>query len=298
MSKPRGESAPPSSATVDAGAVAPPAHRSRWRRFSPSMGWPAFWSEILIVFLGVVIALAANEAVQEWTWRSKVKEAEVRLRHDVDTLFIWYAEAVVTQPCVDAQLEALGRRVLTSGEVLQPAPIHRSTTGVDQLASVPGRPYVFGTWDALVADGTATHFARDRQALFNSIARGVENARERGSATWGLLGRLQVMREPIPLDPVVRSTLLADIHELRLISQGAVNSSRQQMTRLERMYGGPDADGIDEFLYGGPQTDDAWDVSRTVVFCKAQGLPLADWRGFSEAPRLPASTAPAAGKTP
>ena len=42
------------------------AQRPRWRRFSPSMGWRAFWSEIVIVVLGVVIALAANEAVQDW----------------------------------------------------------------------------------------------------------------------------------------------------------------------------------------------------------------------------------------
>ena len=41
------------------------AHRSRWQRFSPSMGWRAFWSEIVIVVLGVAIALAANEAVQD-----------------------------------------------------------------------------------------------------------------------------------------------------------------------------------------------------------------------------------------
>ena len=30
-------------------------HRSRWQRFSPSMGWKAFWSEIIIVILGVLI---------------------------------------------------------------------------------------------------------------------------------------------------------------------------------------------------------------------------------------------------
>lgn len=59
------------------------AHRSRWRRFSPSMGWRAFWSEIVIVVLGVVIALAANEAVQEWNWRNKVEDAEARLQGDI-----------------------------------------------------------------------------------------------------------------------------------------------------------------------------------------------------------------------
>ena len=72
------------------------AHRSRWRRFSPSMGWRAFWSEIVIVVLGVVIALAANEAVQDWAWRNKVKDAEVRLRYDITWAFLWEAEKYVS----------------------------------------------------------------------------------------------------------------------------------------------------------------------------------------------------------
>ena len=63
-------------------------HRSRWQRFSPSMGWRAFWSEIVIVVLGVVIALAANEAVQEWTWRNKVEDAEARVRGDITWFFL------------------------------------------------------------------------------------------------------------------------------------------------------------------------------------------------------------------
>lgn len=39
------------------------ARGSRWQRSSPSMGLRAFWSEILIVVLGLAIALAANQAV-------------------------------------------------------------------------------------------------------------------------------------------------------------------------------------------------------------------------------------------
>ena len=65
----------------------PKAYRSRWGRFSPSMGWKAFWSEIIIVILGVLIALAANEAVQNWNWQNKVHDGENRLRFDVDRSF-------------------------------------------------------------------------------------------------------------------------------------------------------------------------------------------------------------------
>ena len=96
-------SGPPDEVTGTAPA-AEPGHRSRWRRFSPSMGWRAFWSEIVIVVLGVAIALAANEAVQAWNWRNKVSDAETRLQGDITFAFLWSAETAASQPCIDAQL--------------------------------------------------------------------------------------------------------------------------------------------------------------------------------------------------
>jgi hypothetical protein len=62
-------------------------------------GWQAFWTEIVIVVLGVVIALAANEAVQDWTWRTRVADAETRLQADIAWVFLWSAEKAASQPC-------------------------------------------------------------------------------------------------------------------------------------------------------------------------------------------------------
>jgi hypothetical protein len=90
--------------------VPAPARRSRWQRFSPSMGWPAFWSEILIVVLGVAIAIAASEAVEDWNWRNKVRDAELRLHSDTDLIFLWSAEQFSAQPCVIAQIDAHARK--------------------------------------------------------------------------------------------------------------------------------------------------------------------------------------------
>ncbi len=39
--------------------------RSRWRRFSPSMGWKAFRSEILIVVRDVVVHTSLKAMTQE-----------------------------------------------------------------------------------------------------------------------------------------------------------------------------------------------------------------------------------------
>lgn len=272
------EPAPVGQAATEGQSPATPAHRSRWRRFSPSMGWPVFWSEILIVVLGVVIALAANEAVQEWTWRSKVQDAESRLKQESRLLFAWHAEVVVTQPCVEAQLEALGRRLLASGALLQPAPIHRTKEGTRFVARVPGRPYVFGTWEALGADGTATHFARDRQQQINRIASGASQAQDWQWERQRLLGRLQLMRDAIPLDAGVRAALLTDIHQSRLLGAQMAVSARQQMSGIAEAFGSPDELRTDAFLGGVPDPQGLVDVSATVAFCKQQGFPLADWR--------------------
>jgi hypothetical protein len=55
------------------------------------MGWKAFWTEIAIVVLGVVIALAANQALEDITWRNKVADAETRLQGDIAWVFLWPA---------------------------------------------------------------------------------------------------------------------------------------------------------------------------------------------------------------
>ncbi len=166
-----------------------PAHRSRWRRFSPSMGWRAFWSEIVIVVLGVAIALAANEAVENWNWRNKVRDAEARLQGDIAWAFLWAAEKSASQPCVDAQLAAAARNVLDSGDMLRPMPVV-TTLDLQSVVRMPNRPYRFPVWDALLADGTASHFATQRQALFGRISDGMAMSRASEVETRRLGGNL------------------------------------------------------------------------------------------------------------
>lgn len=149
-----------------------PARRSRGQRFSPSMGWKAFWSEILIVVSGVAIALGASEAVQEWNWRNKVADAEVRLAQDAALLYGWSAEQYVVKPCVDAQLDRLARNLMDSEATLSPVPMHEDASSPALPRFVlrqPTRPWRFSVWDTLEADGTATHFTQTRQHLFGYL---------------------------------------------------------------------------------------------------------------------------------
>jgi hypothetical protein len=256
-----------------------PAHRSRWRRFSPSMGWKAFWSEILIVVLGVVIALAANEAVEDWSWKGRVRDGETRLRGDTERVFLWGAEYYATQPCFEAQLDRLAQRVMESGTTLTPAPVYSDSTApipakprfVVRMAT---RPWRFPVWDALVANGTATHFSRQRQDIYSSLDHSIAAARGYRDESNRLYGRLMALSYPVELNAAARREYLVDIETLRRLNFSTLISAQQQLSVMLREGMAPAPESVDALLKD----------SGTAKFCKEHGLPLADWRDVKPAP--------------
>lgn len=252
----------------DHAAAQAPAYRSRWRRFSPSMGWKAFWSEIVIVVLGVAIALAANEAVQTWSWNSKVRDGEARLRSDVAWAFLWAAEQYVTKPCVQAQLEGLTSTLMESGTTLAAVPKHSDTTNSRYVVRAPYRPYRFPVWEGLVANGTAPHFSQQRQDAYGNLNDGVALSRLVKDETHRLMGRLMAMAYPTALDAGVRREFLVDLEALRHRNAADSLVAWQRMVSIVEFGSAPNAEAVEAFLKR----------SGTVMFCKERGLPLADWR--------------------
>lgn len=279
MSDPNNESQAPSSAAHAVEGTTQQQHRSRWRRLSPSMGWPAFWSEILIVVLGIVIALAANEAAEQWNWRNKVAEAETRLDGDIIWVFLWSAEKSVSQPCVDAQLAAMARNVLESADATTPIPVV-TTLDREQLVRMPMRPYRFPVWDALVADGTASRFSTQKQAFLGRLSDGMALALVHEVETRRLGGLLLAMRDPIALDPVVRADLQAKISSLRFIWQQERLNARQHMRLIADAGKAPTDEVVERFLNVDGKHAVGADYSGISHYCKTHGLPLADWRDF------------------
>jgi hypothetical protein len=254
-----------------------PAHRSRWRRFSPSMGWKAFWSEIVIVVLGVAIALAANEAVENSSWKAKVRDGEARVRGDTERLFVRSAEHYAALPCVYAQLDQLARRVMDSSGTLTPAPVHADPAILSSppfVLRMPTRPWGLPAWDALVANGTATHFSQQWQDRYAQLNDGAAQIRDYRMESNRLIGRLAVLSYPIALDASTRRDSLLDIEVLRRLAGSTMVTGSQLMAFMIRDGMAPTPEAVDAFLQS----------SGTFTFCKKQGLPLADWREVKPAP--------------
>ncbi len=244
-------------------------YRSRWGRFSPSMGWKAFWSEIIIVVLGIVIALGAAEIVEEWNWQRKVALAEIKLKVEANRNYRFAVEQVIVGPCIATQLDALQQRLMNSGEVLDPAPVFNDTIFNQFVYRIPSRPYVQSVWQALNSDGTASHMNDWRQQMYAQMYTQKLDLTERTrTKTFVLYARSSMLSVPIPLDQSTRAMLLADLMEQRVHSSFQSRVAIQIMSQMRDLGLTPTAKDIEKFLQ----------ESGTLAFCKKQGLPLADWK--------------------
>jgi hypothetical protein len=73
----------------------------------PPTGWPDFVTELVIVVLGVVIALGAQEAVSNWNARRDLEEFRRAVDREVAENLAAYEQRVRQSSCANARLEQL-----------------------------------------------------------------------------------------------------------------------------------------------------------------------------------------------
>ena len=91
-----------------------------------------------------------------------------------------------------------------------------------------------------------------------------------------------VMREPIALDPVVRADLLTTINELRSIITSESLNAQQRMRRIADAGDAPNAEVVELFLNASGKNPSGGNFSGMPQFCKAQGLPIGNWRDYQK----------------
>src|SRR5947208_15175051 len=86
----------------------------------PLHGWRAFTGEVGIIVIGVLIALGAEQVVEELSWRARVHDATDTLRSEIANHYSAATEIVLAAPCIQRQLQ-----LLSSGlAVNEPKPAH------------------------------------------------------------------------------------------------------------------------------------------------------------------------------
>jgi len=241
----------------------------------PAHGWRAFYTEIVVVVLGVLIALGLGTMAEWANWQSKVADGKQRLKDEL----LWnganMAEQVTVAPCVHAQLERLEARLAASNGVLDPAPFIE-TGSFKSTMRLPNRSWPSQTWEALQQDGTSSHLSGDIQAQLGRIYQKILFIRDLGTKSDDRRGVFTMFGFPVELTPEIKAEFLRDILNQHQRMQFSALNSAQTLAIFRRLDFAPSEDQI-ETRRRDLTTGNKGAVS-SVEYCRANNLPLADWR--------------------
>ncbi len=135
----------------------------RFKLPKPLHDWREFAGEVGIIVVGVLIALGAQQVVEDWNWRSKTRTAVSDLRAESENNFSLMAERVTVGPCVDVQLDRLMTYVLSDSQTRSKpiAPIETQDLGEVAFRQPVDRPFQDDVWRSLLTDGSTSHLDRD-----------------------------------------------------------------------------------------------------------------------------------------
>jgi hypothetical protein len=226
----------------------------------PLHGWREFAGEVAIIVLGVMIALGAEQVVENWHWRQAAGAARDSVSEEMQAQYFAASEMATAQPCIDQQLQILEKAVLAPGPY-HPAPLY--SEGAFRFSfRAPARAWSDDIWQSVSSDGTAAHFDRKTRLGLAAFYGLVDYLRAKNAAADVLRLRLASLSQPIQPDAGARTGLDGDIEQARGLYQIMALVSEQVIGQGEALGFRPAAKNL--------RAKD----SGTLAFCRAHHLPL------------------------
>lgn len=242
---------------------------SMGRRFREAKGVRAFGFEVLVVVVGVLIALGAQEMVTDWSWQNKVAKGEQELRIEQQGNYLYSAEYSTVAPCIDAQIDKIRLHLLDDTKRSTPVPLALGSVMGGVIVS-PYRPRSDGAWQALLSDGTVSHLPSQRQQAATVLYTLQDMFAVRQDQIRDAITEMRVLAESVRLDDGNRVALLQKLAAMRAKAADNQVFARQTMAITGELGNAPSHEEIAQFLDSG--------LSRSVQYCRENGLPLGDWQ--------------------
>ena len=190
---------------------------------TPRDGWRAFAGEVGVIVLGVLIALGAQEFVEELRWREEVRRTEDALTIEIATSVVHAAERQVVNRCLVERLTRLIAKVNASrgpwsGDQM---PIAQAKLGVTAVPSAyqapyrtPNRPWSDSLWRAAQNGGVFNHMPRERLAAYSKIYARMDGLRQVNQVEQQVFPQLLYLSFDTVLDATARQQALATLGRL------------------------------------------------------------------------------------
>ena len=146
----------------------------------PWHGLREFLKEYVIIVVGVLTALGAEQAVEWLHWRHLAVEAERDLAAGVRPDLVNAYHIVVIESCGRARVAALSAALLKPGSDWRASPMPesaqaRATYVMPRVYVNIGRVWSHAAWDAALGSGVLNHMPKDRVVRYGELYRLVDN---------------------------------------------------------------------------------------------------------------------------
>ena len=267
--------------------------RTTMQRLREAKSARAFVFEVLVVMVGVLLALGAQQGADALQGRSKARAVEQALALEQADAFATVAEHTIVAPCIVAQLDRL-EAALLAPPPWKPVPMVTPRGGVIRH---PRRSIYNTAWRNVEGDGTLAYVRQDRSRLQQSFYGELDNYLTEYDMVNDGLDRLALLSRPIQLDALSRNQLLGDVVTLRIKTLASSSNAGQLMARLDVLGNiATRASSIDMVGYV-LDSDFRGQPDLSAGYCVAHDLPLGDWRaalakgredmGYPKAPAPP-----------
>jgi hypothetical protein len=183
----------------------------QWRRIRPVHGWADLLQEILIVVVGVLLALGAQQLVDDWRWQGEIRQFRAALDNELGYDLAAYEDRLKQNDCVKRRLDELQRWFEET-----------ATRKQLRLTSPIGRPVALATrtsvWESRTADA-ASHLGLETRLAYAKFYDSVDvfaDIRASERAVWGELSDFEGASE---LDPRDRLRLRGLIERARFLNR-------------------------------------------------------------------------------
>jgi hypothetical protein len=187
---------------------------------TPRNGWRVFAGEVGVIVLGVVIALAAQQAVEALNWREEVRRTEEALIIEIADSVVHASERQMVNRCLSGRLASLIGKVSSNQGSWKgdPMPINKSPRAVATVSAAPyrtpNRPWSSNVWEAAQNGGVFNHMRRERVAAFSKVYARLEGLRKVNEAEHQVFPNLLFLSFDTQLDAGTRQQALAGLGKL------------------------------------------------------------------------------------
>jgi len=195
----------------------------------PLHGWRAFFGEVGVIVLGVLIALGAQQVAENWDWRRKVDAAVADMNNELGSGDGPEAyERLVIHDCVDAHLDKL-RASVELGD-------RKESRRLIESFWVPNR-----TWDSLARDAANTadvagHMPHERMLQYRIAYEMMEDMQRLAEKELVDLGHLRALpASGAQLTPDEKLSEIAAVEALKLDNDTLARESDFVLLRMKMM---------------------------------------------------------------